>query len=82
MNCSHLVVNGLPVIVCGRPRVKGCVTCGAPAGRMCDWKVTRDRTCDKPICVDHTCSPAPGKDLCPAHAKRWADHPKNVSVSA
>jgi hypothetical protein len=60
-------------IVCGpRPRQKRCA-CGRPATLLCDWKVA-DRpgaTCDKPICAECATSPAPGKDLCLAHAEEF-----------
>jgi hypothetical protein len=65
-----------------RPPVCGC---GCIATRECDWKIKSSdaapapraaksklgRTCDAPLCDVCTWSPAPDKDLCPAHAKQW-----------
>lgn len=66
-------------IVCGpRPRPKRCSVCGGPkATQLCDWKVGpkpdagAQPTCDAPLCLSCTKSPAPGKDLCPKHAAAW-----------
>jgi hypothetical protein len=77
MKCSHLIVAGNPVIVCGRDKIQACCECGAPATKLCDWKVDRGRTCDKPFCDAHAHSAAPNKDLCPRHAEAWKLHPEN-----
>lgn len=74
MKCSRVDLAGIPAIVCGRTRVPHCVTCRVPAERLCDWKVGNGRTCDKGICLEHTMSPAPDKDLCPTHAEMWRKH--------
>lgn len=59
-------------IVCGP--TKRC-KCGKRATLLCDWKVPsrKSGTCDKPICAACTTSPAPDKDLCPAHALEYQD---------
>jgi hypothetical protein len=60
-------------IVCtGRPKRCRCGS-GRPATLLCDWKTPQGKkpTCDAPICVVCTHRPAPGKDLCPAHAAEW-----------
>ena len=56
-----------PAIVCGPTRR---CKCGRRATLLCDWKVPsrKSGTCDAPICDRCTTSPAPDKDLCPAHA--------------
>lgn len=70
MTCEHVTLpNGVRAIVCSlrrRPRCK----CGRPEVLLCDWKVPAKRTgtCDASICRICTTSPAPDKDLCPAHA--------------
>lgn len=75
MTCHHLELpDGSRAIVC-MPRGKRC-GCGRPANLACDWKVPtrRSGTCDKPICTRCTTSPAPGKDICQAHApdlRQW-----------
>lgn len=66
---------GARAIVCGpRQRQKRCA-CGKPGTLLCDWKVEgkKSGTCDKPICSGCTTSPAPDKDLCPAHAKAFEE---------
>ena len=41
---------------------------------LCDWKVPLKRgTCDAAVCVNCSTSPAPNKDLCPTHAKAFAE---------
>lgn len=65
--------DGGRAIVCTRERRRGCIECGAPADKLCDWKVPERRsgTCDAPLCSRCATSPAPEKDLCPAHARAY-----------
>lgn len=64
------------VIACSRQRGRRrrC-KCGRPATLLCDWKMPRRKsgTCDAPLCAGCSTAPAPGKDLCPAHAKAFRD---------
>lgn len=74
MACEHVPVPGGGVaIVCGVRRRK--CPCGRRATRECDWKVPsrKSGTCDKPLCDRCTSSPAPDKDLCPAHAEAFEE---------
>lgn len=68
MTCHHVALpGGGAAIVCGpTQRCK----CGQRATLLCDWKVPANRsgTCDRPICASCSTSPAPDKDICPAHA--------------
>ncbi len=91
MACRHISIpladgTVARAIVCGpAPRRKRCVGCGGPAARECDWKLTGEKagkTCDRAICARCATSPAPEKDLCPAHAALWAKHPKNPARAA
>jgi hypothetical protein len=74
MTCeTHVLPGGVRAIVCGPKRR---CKCGRRATLECDWKVPsrKSGTCDRPICDRCTTSPAPDKDLCPAHAaefKAW-----------
>lgn len=73
MPCTRVPMPGGGVaIVCTRERRKRCA-CGAPVTRACDWKVAtrKSGTCDAPLCARCSHVPAPGKDLCPAHAAEW-----------
>lgn len=65
-------------IVCGSFDVPKKCECGEEAVALCDWKMGK-RTCDRPLCGSCTSKPDPkrDKDLCPWHAKVWADHPSN-----
>lgn len=68
---THILPGGQRAIVCmARSRPKKCVGCGRPADLLCDWKV-EGGTCDAPICATCSTVPAPGKDLCPDHARTW-----------
>lgn len=72
MVCRVVQTQHGTAIVCGpKPRQKRCA-CGKPSTLLCDWKVNKG-TCDTPLCEACTHKPAPGKDLCPAHAKEWKD---------
>lgn len=69
MICETVTLPGVGrAIVCSRGPRKRCA-CGAPASLECDWKdpTRKSGTCDAPICPACTFSPAPEKDLCPAH---------------
>lgn len=61
------------MIACGRgPKRKRC-ECGNPGPLLCDWKVGRGKTCDKPICHHHAQHVADDKDLCPEHQIAYAE---------
>src|SRR6059058_2596584 len=69
-----MLPNGIRALVrMARPRRGRCAACGrrGTAERACDWKVTKDRTCDRALCLQCTSSPAAGNDLCPEHARAW-----------
>lgn len=74
MVCTPTIFpNGARGFICGaRPPARRC-SCGARARLECDWKVPsrKSGTCDAPICEACTTSPAPGKDLCKAHAAEF-----------
>ena len=67
MACRHVDLgNGAHAIICGLPRQKRC-KCGAPATKLCDWKMRAGGTCDAPICEACAIKPNPRKDICPDH---------------
>lgn len=55
-------------------RPKRC-TCGKLAlePRLCDFKTGPGKTCDAPCCAHCAIHPAPGRDICPAHAEALAE---------
>jgi hypothetical protein len=70
MTCTPVSLpGGGAAIVCNDRRRRRC-KCGRPATLLCDWKVPTKKsgTCDKPVCISCTFSPAPDKDLCAEHA--------------
>lgn len=71
MPCLHM--GG--AIVCTRGQsARNCEVCRAVKGsNLCDWKLPNGRTCDAALCDGCTHKPAHNKDLCPTHAKRWAE---------
>ena len=79
VKCTPFSINGVRGFACGPSRyTPGCCKCRtSPARLLCDWKLPSGRTCSKPICERCTTKPAPEKDLCPEHAKAWAEHPRN-----
>lgn len=65
-------------------RPKKCKACGdyvmPERQRECDWKLTgklAGKTCDMLICDRCARHVGENKDLCPAHAQLWDQHPKN-----
>lgn len=84
MACEYIEVHGHRAIICGLPKRKRCSSCGAPADRMCDWKIGATRRgkrkdCDAPICARCSTMPAPDKDLCREHATAWGERICNAS---
>jgi hypothetical protein len=79
VKCTPLTSESGEVIgfVCGRRRA----ACSVPGCRreyevLCDWKLKgakAGKTCDAKLCGKCTTKPAPDKDLCPAHARAWAE---------
>lgn len=84
MGCEVVKIGDVRAIVCGRDRrrSKRC-KCGAIADRQCDWKVKgkRSGTCDAWVCQACSVEPAPGKDLCTAHAAAWLEWQKAKKVA-
>ena len=76
MTCHYVTLpTGGTAIVCTAGGAKRC-PCGRLANRLCDWKLPSKRsgTCDAPLCGRCSTSPAPGRDLCAAHAdafRQW-----------
>jgi hypothetical protein len=62
---------GATAIICSSRRHPRCA-CGRRAPLLCDWKMPAGGTCDAPICRPCATAPAPDKDLCPTHARAWA----------
>lgn len=88
MKCDYIRIGDTEAIVCGsdgrrRQPLKVCCGCRMlTARKQCDWKIPYTgpkpfRTCDAWICEKCATSVGPDKDLCPTHAKEWAEHPKN-----
>lgn len=79
MTCTFISIpGGGTAIICGpKPRRRKCSVCGDMVGhasqRECDWKMGAGATCDRLICSACTSVPAPGKDLCPTHARKWQE---------
>lgn len=56
-------------IVCSRGARKPpkCYFCANPSTKLCDYPVTRERTCDLPICDTHAKKQGENLDTCPNH---------------
>lgn len=67
MGFQHVKIGDTPALVYGPTQRCKCVR---RATRLCDWKVPTKKsgTCDAPLCERCAIVPAPGKDLCQAHA--------------
>lgn len=78
--CNPLKVNGQPVIICGKKRIKACVKCGTIAPLLCDYPVVKGVTCDVPICEACALEIGPDRHLCPAHAERYAGPQQKLSL--
>lgn len=74
MSCTHIKApGGFTAIVCTRGRKpQRCGWCTHTASVfLCDWKIGKGKTCDKPLCAQHAQEVAPDKHLCPKHVKEY-----------
>lgn len=80
MKCNVIKSGNTVAIVCGRGFQKKCSQpdCSRPGGRLCDFKLTNGKTCDRPICIGHAVKQGPDLDLCPPHSKMVDDFSKAV----
>lgn len=54
--------------VCGtRLKSNPCTYCPTEAERLCDYQTRAGRSCNTPMCLDHTMSATRGFDLCRVH---------------
>ena len=68
MTCHSVKLpSGAHAIVCTLPSVERCTVCGHPAGKLCDYLVGKNTTCDAALCNRHAVSRWPGIDWCPTH---------------
>lgn len=69
MPCAHIKLpgGGHAIVRYSGARQKKCKVCKHAAPYLCDWKVGKAKTCDKPICGQHAKEVAPDKHLCPEH---------------
>ena len=84
MACESVTLpGGGTAIVCGRMRRQRCA-CGAPATRLCDWRVPAKRTgtCDTPLCAKCSQNPAAEKDLCPEHSRAFEAWQRDRKVAS
>lgn len=71
MPCKPLPGGGY---ACSRGTSRGpCSSCGyVIASKLCDYRLTNGKTCDRKLCSHCAVKRAPTVDYCPAHA-RMAD---------
>lgn len=67
-----ILPDGTGALICGGHSRRRC-SCGRRETRLCDWRVPTKTsgTCDRSLCARCSTSPAPDKDLCPAHAEAY-----------
>lgn len=67
--------DGAEALVCSRGRrrkaPRPCSYCERPSTRLCDYPMSRTRTCDRALCDLHTAEVAKGTDMCAFHAPLW-----------
>lgn len=54
--------------------------CMAPSEFLCDFPVSDGRTCDMPLCRDHSFEAAPNIHYCPGHALQWREFRESGGV--
>ena len=57
-----------------------CTDCGAPADNLCDYPVGNGKTCDRPICDEHSKQVGVDIHYCQTHAKHWDKFKRNGGV--
>lgn len=56
-------------VVCSRgvKRVPKCRWCDKQSTKLCDYPISKMRTCDAPVCDDHAKHQGQNLDTCPEH---------------
>lgn len=55
-------------VICSRgSRVPKCKFCEKQSTKLCDFPLSKDRTCDAPMCNEHAKKQGPNLDTCPDH---------------
>ena len=74
MVCTPIKLEGgmTAIVCCGRGRKRRCA-CERPATLLCDWKVGKGKTCDRPICTGCAKEVAHDKHLCREHQVAYRD---------
>jgi len=57
------------MIICSRGPRKApkCAFCNQPSTKLCDYPLTKGRTCDTPMCDEHAKRQGVNLDTCPDH---------------
>lgn len=53
---------------------KHCTECAAPSDNLCDYPVGDGKTCDRPLCEDHSHEVAHDTHYCRGHFVMWNDY--------
>ena len=51
-----------------------CTECAAPSENLCDYPVGEDKTCDRPLCDEHSRGVAHDVHYCRGHFIMWNDY--------
>jgi len=51
-----------------------CTECAAPSENLCDYPVGENRTCDRPLCDDHSHGVAHDVHYCRGHFIMWREY--------
>lgn len=57
-----------------------CRECGSIAENLCDYPVGEGKTCDRPICEEHSRRVGVDIHYCPTHARQWDQWRKGGGV--
>lgn len=71
MSCKVISTAEGAMILCGTSsKPKHCSYCERPSERLCDAKLSDDKTCDAPMCKIHAFAVSPTEDHCRLHARK------------
>lgn len=51
-----------------------CTECAAPSDNLCDYPVGQDKTCDRPLCDEHSRGVANDTHYCRDHFIMWSEY--------
>ena len=64
------------------PDLPICPDCGYASENLCDYPVGDDKTCDRPMCFDHSHKVGPNMHYCETHFQMWQAYCREKGIKS